>query len=201
MPSSPSLTTSHILKHDPAQHDLSTRQFSPAGTAKGVLGRMCSVTTGNSSGQHSFILIVTWARRTARHALLNHTYSKGYSTVIQYSTKKLHGRQTACKSPLSVIKNCQVIRMLTAYAVAIGRTVARGWRVVVRSKQRYPEEASPRVSDSCVGDKDTARAICFHTSCGVRHRRPGLHGGFLGCASGLARWVTKSNKHYRPARG
>lgn len=41
-------TTSDILKHDPAQHDLSTRQFSPAGTAKGVLGRMCSVPTGNS---------------------------------------------------------------------------------------------------------------------------------------------------------
>jgi hypothetical protein len=40
--------TTDILKHDPAQHDLSTRQFSPAGTAKGVLGRMCSVTTGNS---------------------------------------------------------------------------------------------------------------------------------------------------------
>ena len=37
-----------ILKHDPAQHDLSTRQFSPTGTAKGVVGKFCSVTTGNS---------------------------------------------------------------------------------------------------------------------------------------------------------
>ena len=90
-----------------------------------------------------------------------------------------------------MIKNCQVIRMLTAYAVTIGRTVARGWRVVVRSKQRYPEEASPRVSDSCVGDKDTARAICFRAcaACAIVGLRS--TGAFLGCASGMGNKVQR----------
>lgn len=122
--------------------------------------------------------------------------------MVQYRDTVLNQKAPratdSLQKPSSVIKNCQVIRMLTAYAVAIGRAVARGWRVVVRSKQRYPEEASPRVSDSCVGDKDTARAICFHTSAACAIVGLGSTGASLAVRVG---WVTKSNNRYWPARG
>jgi hypothetical protein len=104
---------------------------------------------------------------------------------VQYCNTALNQSYTGDRQPTkpSVIKNCQVIRMLTAYAVTTRRTLARGWRVFVRRQAALPGTgiaASFRFMR--VGDMDAATAICF---CGVRYRRPGLHEAFLGCASGM----------------
>ena len=125
--------------------------------------------------------------------------------MVQYCDTVLNQKAPratdSLQKPSSVIKNCQVIRMLTAYAVAIGRTVARGWRVVVRRQAALPGRGIATSFRFMRGRQGYGVRDLLPHFCGVRHRRPGLHGGFLGCASGMARWVTKSNKRYWPARG
>jgi hypothetical protein len=80
---------------------------------------------------------------------------------VQYCNTALNQSYTGDRQPTkpSVIKNCQVIRMLTAYAVTTRRTLARGWRVFVRRQAALPGRgiaASFRFMR--VGDMDAATA-------------------------------------------
>lgn len=121
--------------------------------------------------------------------------------MVQYCdtvlNKKLHGRPSTYEA-LSVIKTCQVIRMLTAYAVTIGRTVARGWRVFVRSssatRKRHRREFQIHARSCSVGDMDAVLRDLPALPAACAIVRPGLHEACLavrvGCATSPATLVT-----------
>ena len=130
--------------------------------------------------KHSFILIAPWP--VGPFDMLLSTIQQ----MVHYCDTVLNESYTGDRQPTkaSVIKNCQVIRMLTAYAVTMGRTVARGWRIVVRSssatRKRHRHEFQIHAWPTWI-----RRA---RSACGVRHRRPGLHGASLAVRVGWLRW-------------
>jgi hypothetical protein len=99
---------------------------------------------------------------------------------------------------LTVIKTCQVIRMLTAYAVTIGRTVARGWRVFVRSssatRKRHRREFQIHACSVQRGRHGCGFARSACPSCGVRYRSAWAPRGLLGCTSGMGNESSKPSE-------
>jgi hypothetical protein len=103
--------------------------------------------------------------------------------MVQYCDTVLNKSYTGDRRPTkpSVIKTCQVIRMLTAYAVTIGRTVARGWRVFVRSSSNSSSATRKRhrrefqIHACSVGDMDAVLRDLPALPAACAIVRPGLH--------------------------
>lgn len=165
---------------------------------------MYSATTGKSC-KHSSHPDRTWARRTATTSSSTTQRMVQNGTVIQYSTKAT--RATGSPRKPSVIKNCQVIRMLTAYAVTTyHRAYPRPWLARRREKAAaaLPGRgiaASFRFTIHAWATWMRRCAICLLPSAGVRHRRPGLHGLPWLCEWDDGELATKSKQRYWPARG